>query len=160
MPSWSDVHAAAPDLAKTVQARFEAHGLGSIPVMRADGSPRITGIEPLFTDEVWLGMMPQSRKALDLLRDPRLSLHSASIDKEVREGDARVSGLGIAVEDEATLAQARLDFERHTGQAPPPGPMHLFRIDVREVVLVRPGADHLAIESWTPARGLRRVERT
>jgi hypothetical protein len=38
--------------------------------------------------------------------------------------------------------------------------MHLFRIDVREVVLVRPGADHLAIESWTAARGLRRVERT
>ena len=160
MPSWSDVHTAAPDLAKTVQRRFEAHGLGFLATLRSDGSPRISGIEPLLTDEVWIGMMPRSRKALDLLRDPRLSLHSASIDKEVREGDARISGLAVVVDDPADVARARADFERHTGQAPPPGAMHLFRVDVREVVLVRPVVDRLVIESWTPDRGHRRVERT
>jgi len=43
----------------------------------------------------------------------------------------------------------------------PPGPFHLFRAGVTEVVLVRVGEppDHLVIESWHEGRGLRRVER-
>lgn len=160
MTSWSTVTTAAPDLAKAVQSRFEAHGLGYLATLRRDGFPRISGIEPLFADEVWLGMMPQSRKALDLLRDPRLTLHAANVDKELRDGDAKLTGLAVVVDDDDARTRARADFEAHTGQAPPPGPMHLFRIDVREIVFVRPVVDRLVIDSWTEARGLRRVERT
>jgi hypothetical protein len=159
MPPWTEITTAAPELAAAVQERFEAHGLGILATLRADGFPRLSGIEPMFTDEVWLGMMDRSRKALDLLRDPRLSLHNATTDKAVLAGDAKITGLAVAVTDDAALAKARADFGTYTGQEPPPGPMHLFRIDVHELAFVRPGGDHLVIESWTTGRGLRRVER-
>ena len=68
-------------------------------------------------------------------------------------GDAKVAGLAVEVTDEDVLA----GFAEDT----PPGPFHLFRLDLTEVVLVRLGepADHLVIESWHEGRGLRRVER-
>ena len=98
MVCWSDVVIAAPELAAAVQARFDAHGLGLLATLRRDGSPRISGIEPLFAlGEVWLGMMPESRKALDLLRDPRFALHNATVDKAVTEGDAKLAGRAIPV---------------------------------------------------------------
>src|SRR5919205_2769551 len=103
MASWSGVTSAAPELAALVRARFEATGLGLLATLRRDGSPRISGIEPLFTDaELWLGMMPGSRKAADLLRDPRFALHNATVDKQVTHGDAKLSGRAVLVQDEAT----------------------------------------------------------
>src|SRR5207245_11850 len=110
----SSVNAAAPDLAPLARARFEATGLGLLATLRRDGSPRISGIEPLFTsDELWLGMMPGSRKVTDLLRDPRFALHSATEDKQVTHGDARISGRALVVEDEPTMASFRRAFEAH-----------------------------------------------
>src|ERR687886_3125309 len=104
MAAWKDVASSAPELAALVRARFEATGLGLLATLRRDGSPRISGIEPLFTDdELWLGMMPESRKADDLLRDPRFALHSATEDKQVTHGDARLSGRAVLVEDQATI---------------------------------------------------------
>src|ERR687886_1463709 len=100
MPAWKEVAAAAPELAALVRKRFEATGLGLLATLRRDGAPRISGIEPLFTDdELWLGMMPGSRKAADLLRDPRFAFHSATVDKQVTHGDAKLSGRAIAVQD-------------------------------------------------------------
>src|ERR687886_2491054 len=103
MPAWKDVASAAPELAALVRARFEATGLGLLATLRRDGSPRISGIEPLFTDdELWLGMMPDSRKATDLVRDARFALHSATVDKQVTQGDAKIGGRAVLVEDEPT----------------------------------------------------------
>jgi hypothetical protein len=160
MAAWSRVTSAAPELAALVRARFEATGLGLLATLRRDGSPRISGIEPLFTDaELWLGMMPGSRKAADLLRDPRFALHSATIDKQVTQGDAKISGRAVLVENEASMAAFRRAFEAHTGYAPPPGPFTLFRADVREVSTVRPGGDHLNIDYWQEGQPPRRIER-
>lgn len=160
MTNWNDAIDAAPELAADVQARFEAHGLGLLATLRKDGSPRITGIEPWFGGgELWLGMMDQSLKALDLLRDPRLSLHSATTDTEVAEGDARVSGRAVLVDDEGEMVAALAEFHRATGNEAPPGPMHLFRVDVGELMHLKPAGDHLDIRIWTPGRGERLVER-
>lgn len=43
----------------------------------------------------------------------------------------------------------------------PPGPMHLFALDVSELAVVRlpDPPEHLIIESWVQGRGLKRVER-
>ena len=81
MASWNDVTTEAPELAKRVQSRFAANKEVVLATLRKDGSPRISGIETMFVlDELWLGMMPESLKALDLQRDPRLALHSAPQD--------------------------------------------------------------------------------
>src|SRR3954447_26094731 len=96
--SWNETEEAAPELAAAVRGRFEAHGLGLLATLRRDGSPRISGIEPLFASgELWLGMMPASRKSADLLRDPRLALHSATVDKDVADGDAKIFGRAEAI---------------------------------------------------------------
>jgi hypothetical protein len=160
MTTWNDVATAAPDLAARVRTRFEAHGLGLLATLRADGSPRISGIEPVVTDdEVWLGMMPDSLKSRDLRRDPRLALHSATVDKEVREGDARIAGHAVPVADADRVEGFRAAFAAATGQAAPPGPFDLWVVDLTEVSMVQPAGDHLRIEVWTPERGLRVVER-
>ena len=157
MAAWADITAEAPELAAAVQARFEAHGLGYMATLRHDGSPRISGIEPQFGAEVWLGMMPGSRKVVDLLHDPRLALHSANVDKDVQEGDAKISGRAELL-DEPRL-EAFKDHVRAGGGAVPEGDFPLFRVDVREVSFLRPAGDHLVIEWWREGDGLHRVER-
>jgi hypothetical protein len=161
MATWSDVEAAAPELAATVRERFEAHGLGLLATLRRDGSPRISGIEPLFAHgELWLGMMADSLKARDVGRDPRFALHNATVDKNVTDGDAKVSGAVVRVDDDVEFARFLEAFKEATGYAPgAPGSFPLFRADVREVSTVKPAGDHLDIESWREGRGVRKVER-
>jgi hypothetical protein len=158
--SWSEVEAAASELAALVRGRFQAHGLGLLATLRLDGSPRISGIEPLFAlEELWLGMMPESRKAADLLQDNRFALHSATIDKQVTEGDAKLSGRAIEVTDEATVERYLDQFKAQVGSGPPPGPFHLFRADVREMSMVRPDGDHLDIDWWRAGDRVRHLDR-
>jgi hypothetical protein len=161
MTSWNDAAAAAPELAAAVRARFEATGLGYLATIRADGSPRISGVEPSFWNgELWLGMMPDSRKALDLRRDPRCSLHAANVDKEVKEGDARVSGQAVEVDDEDTRRTWGKAIGGETGYDPNEhGPYHLFKLDLTELYTLRPAGDHLVLEFWSPTAGLRTIDR-
>ena len=160
MPAWSDVLTAAPELARKVQSRFDAHGLAMLATIRRDGFPRLSPIEALFTDEtVWLGMMHDSTKARDLQRDPRLSMHNATADKNVTDGDAKLVGRAVEITDEAEIDRARTIFAAHTGSPPPPGPMHLFTVDVLELSFLRPAGDHLDIEIWKAGHEARLVER-
>jgi hypothetical protein len=153
------VEAAAPELAAKVRARFDASGLGYLATLRRDGSPRISGQETLFWEgELWLGMMDQSRKQLDIERDPRIAIHAANADKNVAEGDARVSGLAVRVTDAATFARYREAFAGSTGQEPPEE-FPLYRVEISEAMHLRPVVDHLLIEWWTPAKGAQSVKR-
>lgn len=155
MASWREIETEASELASAAKAFFDAHTHKTVATLRRDGSPRITGTEVQFADsEVWLGSMWQSAKALDLLRDPRFSLHSASEDPPNWKGDARISGRMDEVNDQAAR-KARLGSEAAPGKA------HLFRADITEVVVVRVGepADHLVIETWRPGQGVSRRER-
>lgn len=161
MTDWNDVRRSAPALADLVQGRFEEHGLGYLATLRADGSPRLSGVEPWIGDgQVWLGMMWQSRKALDLQRDPRCALHSANTDTRVAAGDARITGRAVEHVAEDDVERGRDLYEAATGERPPDGPMHLFALEVTEVMFVRPEDDRLVIRTWHPASGERRIERT
>jgi hypothetical protein len=162
MPRWSEVEAAVPDLAKAAQAVFDAHKHKVLATLRADGSPRLSGNEAVFRDgEVWLGMMHRSLKALDLQRDARMELHSAPVDLELKQGDARLAGRATEITDADVLRRfAAASAEEHGGTEPP-SPFHLFRVDVGEVTLIRVGEppDHLVIEWWSPEGGYHRTER-
>lgn len=149
MASWAEFEAAAPDLARQVRERFDAHGHKTMATLRADGSPRISGTETVWRDgDLGLGAMPGSVKVRDLRRDPRVAVHSGSDEPAVWRGDAKVAGRAVEVTGEGP-----------GGDAPAEG--HLFRLDLTEVVVVRLGepADHLVIESWRPGEPVRRVER-
>jgi hypothetical protein len=163
MASWKEFEAAAPELAGRVRAVFDAHKHKLLATLRRDGSPRISGIETTFADgELWLGMMPGSRKALDLRRDPRLAVHSASLDPPedptTWPGDAKLAGRAVEVDDPAMLERLGAGDQAETE---PGGGAHLFRVDVVELVHTRVGdpADHLVIDVWHEGRGLRRLQR-
>jgi hypothetical protein len=151
MVSWKDVERDEPEFAARVRKVFDAYKHKTIATLRADGSPRISGIEVEFTaeGELTFGSMPRSRKGDDLRRDPRFALHSPSVDPpegaQVASwaGDAKVAGRAVHVGS----------VEGMSGD--------LFRAQIDEVVLTRltPDGTKLAIEFWTPQRGLRRVER-
>ena len=162
MATWQEVEAAIPDLAAAVRAAFDAYKHKVLATLRADGSPRVSGNELTFKDgEAWLGMMHRSVKALDLLRDPRLAVHSATADAELKLGDAKLSGLAAEETDAETIRRFGADpAEEHEG-ADPPEEFHLFRVDINELSIVRIGdpPDHLLIESWSPSAGYRRTER-
>lgn len=155
MASWRDVAAATPEFARTVQVVFDTHKHKTLATLRKDGSPRLSGMEATFADgELWLGMMPGSLKARDLRRDPRLALHSAPVDTELIQGDAKLSGRAIEVTGPGAW-KSILDDEE------PPEGSHLFRVDITEVVLTKIGdpADHLVIQSWHEQRGMSSVQR-
>jgi hypothetical protein len=150
MTTWREVEAAVPEFAQRVQTLFDAHKHKTIATVRADGSPRISGIETTFEDgELTFGSMPNARKGADLRRDPRFALHSATVDA-VEGDEAKWPG-------EAKIA----------GRAIPAGQIidgpdgDLFHTDITEVVLthLNDAATLLIIEWWTPSHGLRAVER-
>jgi len=149
MASWADVCREVPEFAATVQAAFERNRHMTLATVRRDGSPRISGTELRFEDgEVLVGMMARSRKALDLLRDPRVAVHGPTVDppEESREwiGESKLAGRAIEVSNDD-----------------PNDDSHAFRIDVDEVVFTRlnDAGDRLRIESWHPGRGIEVVER-
>ncbi|MEY2569172.1 MAG: hypothetical protein QOE35_3701 [Actinomycetota bacterium] len=159
MATWREVTAAAPELAVEVRARFESTGLGLLATLRKDGAPRISGIEPFFTDdELWLGSMPGARKEADLRRDGRLALHSATADKEVKEGDAKITGRGVPVDDDEAFEAFVTGFREQNGYAPE-GRFPLFRVEVTEVSFLRPAGDHLDIRWWTERGGSEQLDR-
>src|SRR6201991_1640105 len=102
MASWRDFEQAEPEFAQRVRALFDARKHKTIATLRADGSPRISGIEATFEDgELTFGSMPNARKGADLRRDPRFALHSATVDPvEGSEaqwpGEAKISGRAVA----------------------------------------------------------------
>ncbi len=156
MTAWTDIETAAPDLARRVQQRFDATLHKTLATLRRDGSPRISGTEVVFAaGGVWLGSMPGARKARDLQRDGRCALHSAPVDEELVDGDAKLAGVATEVTDLALLRQVWPEWEEHHA----PEGSHAFRIDVTEVVLTTVRDDQLVIESWTPAVGLREDRR-
>src|SRR5579872_3733036 len=76
MAAWKDVEQAEPEFAARVRRLFDAGRHKTIATLRADGSPRISGIECEFTEgELRFGSMPGARKGADLRRDPRFALH-------------------------------------------------------------------------------------
>jgi hypothetical protein len=158
MTGWRDMVEEAPEFAAAVRGHLEAHVHKTIATLRADGGPRISGIETFFADrDIWIGSMPNARKALDLRRDPRYALHSGSEDPPGWPGDAKLSGRA----EEITDQESRLELFRSRGSDPPSRDSHLFRLGIDEAVLVglSDARDRLVIQLWKPGTGVKRIER-
>lgn len=162
MAQWQDVERETPELAAKVRRSFDANKHKTMATLRKDGAPRISGTELDFThDGLFFGSMWGAVKARDLQRDPRIALHSATIDPELVLGDAKISGRAIELTDDAVKAAYVAERSEAGNTEQPPEPWHLFRVDVDELVWTGIGdpADHLVIESWHEGRGTRRIER-
>jgi hypothetical protein len=154
MPSWREIEQDAPDFTFRVRRCFEAGTNKTLATLRRDGAPRINASEIEFSSggEVTLGMMSGSMKLLDVLGDPRVALHSPTLeppkdDPNSGPGDAKMSG---------SLVEIRPPVDNPHTEAV------FFKLDITELVLTYVGtpADHLVIESWHPVRGWERRTRT
>src|SRR4051794_23742292 len=158
MAAFAEVESTEPEFAARVRASFDAHGHKFLATLRADGSPRISGIEMHFVaGEPWLAGMPGSVKFTDLKRDPRFALHSGSSEPDAFDADAKLSGRATPVTDDAERA-------RYVAAAGVPTELmgfELFRIDLDQVVLtaLNDEKDALVISSWRPGRGLTSTSR-
>jgi len=157
MTTYDDFAREAPELAAAVRARFEAGPTAKhhvLATLRPDGSPRVSGTEVGFRGgELFLGSMPDARKARDLQRDPRCALHAHTGDGTMAGGDAKVAGRALEATDEATLAAFR-------GGEQPAGPYHLFLLDLTEAVLTTVSDDQLVVQVWRPGQPVRETRRT
>jgi hypothetical protein len=154
---WAAFRAAEPEFADAVRARFQAFQHHVLATLRPDGSPRLTGLEGDFRgDELWLGMMIGSRKALDLRRDPRFSMYAnPGTGTGMGGGDVRISGRAVEVTDPE-------EFARYAGDAAEgeaPERFHLFRAELSEVVRIRVEDPHIIFQVWHPGRALRTIRR-
>ena len=155
VPTWGDFEEAEPEFAARVAGLFDAGRHKTIATLRADGSPRISGIECELTDgELRFGSMAGARKAADLGRDPRFAIHGPTfhpVEGHERDwpGEAKIAGR--AYPDRPSTGEDRTD-----------GPdAAMFVADLTEVVITGLNADatRLVVEWWTPEGGLRRIER-
>ncbi|CAM5673399.1 Pyridoxamine 5'-phosphate oxidase putative domain-containing protein OS=Streptomyces glaucescens OX=1907 GN=SGLAU_20565 PE=4 SV=1 [Streptomyces glaucescens] len=154
--NWGAFSRAEPELAKTVEERFGAFTHHILATLRRDGSPRTTGLEVRFLDgELWLGMMPNSLKALDLRRDPRFALQANPGEGTgMGGGDVRVSGRAFEVTDPEVKAA-------YTKEVEPPEQFHLFRTELTEVTRTYVEDDkYLVLQVWKPGAPLRTIKRT
>ncbi len=146
---WADFEQAAPELAQLGEERFEASGLLLLGTLRRDGFPRISPVEPLIHDgQLYLGMMWQSRKALDLLRDPRCLVHSIVSNKDGSEGEFKAYGRAIDISNLATRSRyADAMFEK-IGFRPEEPEYHLFAIDIESVAFVQIQEGKQVVKTW------------
>jgi len=148
MARWSEVEAQAPELAARARSLFDSFTHKTMATLRRDGSPRISGTEVEFVEgEMRIGSMPGAVKALDLRRDPRVAIHGPTNDPPAGrpagwKGEAKISGRAREVDSD--------------------GDTHRFLIDIGEAVVTRlnEAGDRLVVESWNPARGYRKIDRS
>ncbi|MEF9905865.1 pyridoxamine 5'-phosphate oxidase family protein [Streptomyces sp. P9-A2] len=153
--NWGAFTTAEPELAKTVEERFATYTHHVLATLRKDGAPRTTGLEARFLNgELWLGMMPDSLKALDLRRDPRFALQAnPGPGTGMGGGDVRISGRAIEVEDEGIR-------HRYMEEVEPPEPFHLFRTELTEVVRTYVEDEtYLVLQVWKPGEPVRTLKR-
>lgn len=119
----------------------------TMATLRRDGSPRISGTEIEFAGgQMRIGSMPGAVKAADLRRDPRVAIHGPTEDPPPDnprgwKGEAKVAGRAVEVDSG--------------------GAAHRFNIDIQDAVITHLNDEGtlLVVESWSPERGYRRLER-
>jgi hypothetical protein len=152
---WSQMEQSQPRLAEIGGRLLLAPGVVLVGTVRRDGSPRISPVEPYLMDgELFLAMLWGSRKAGDLVRDPRLVVHSIVVGREGGEGEFKVRGTA-RVESDATVQQRYASaVSADLGWSPVPGRFHLFAVDIDDVTWIRydePTGDQY-VAAWPPAR--------
>jgi general stress protein 26 len=152
---WSGLEREQPRLAAAGRERLLDRGVVLVGTVRSDGTPRISPVEPFVLDgTLWLSMMWGSTKAQDLLRDPRILVHSVIANRDGGEGEVKIRGMARAAEDREIQARYASAVGAALGWTPDPGRFHLFAVDIEHVTLIEysdaAGGQHVAM--WPPGR--------
>jgi Pyridoxamine 5'-phosphate oxidase len=157
MPSWLDLEQAAPRIAGEGHALLGRARVAMLGTLRPDGSPRISPIEPYFTDgQLIFGAMTWSGKARDLRRDPRCVLHNAISQPDAGEAEVKLHGMA-----EAASTPLRDACRQAWWAGQPRMAADVFVLNVTQAVLIEWDLEHGQMTSthWSPGHGLRQQTR-
>jgi Pyridoxamine 5'-phosphate oxidase len=149
---WAEVEAQQPRLAAVGLERLGSPGVVLVGTVRWDGSPRVTPVEPFFWEgELWLTMGLDSWKAKDLMRDPRVLVHSIVTSPDGRAGEYKVRGRAVLEDGLALNEGLAAAVANQKDYTPVPGKFHLFRVDIEDITFVRWGEDNdQYLTRWPP----------
>ena len=151
--NWTEFAATAPELAEFGQDRINSTRLVTLGTIRADGWPRVSRCEAYVVDgELLLGMMWQSKKALDLLRDPRITVATVQADREPVYGDLKLYGFAVDVPDPGHR-QAYADTVFAAISWRPSEPYHLFSVDIARAGFISFG-ENQKLMRWSVEGGV------
>jgi hypothetical protein len=162
MTSWQEFTQGAPRIAAIFRRRHAATGnLCMLATIRSDGFPRISPMEPrIFEGELWVVGMPDTTKFRDLHRDPRFCLHTATVDTQVSDGDAKLWGVVRDVQDSALHQRFASALFEQTGFdlrgrvfAP------FYAADLTAAAAVEVADGHMDVTIWQPGRPERVVRK-
>src|SRR4051794_1145116 len=150
---WIDLQDRQAKLGEIASERLLNPGVVLVVTLRKDGTPRLSPVEPFVLDgDLWLSMMPGSRKAADLLRDPRILVHSVITRPDGEEGELKLRGSVRVADDTASHERYAAAVSATLPWSPVVGRFHLFAVDIDEVTFVRydnaTGDQHLVL--WPP----------
>ena len=151
--NWSELADAQPRLAGLGRERLLDRGVVLVATIRADGTPRLSPVEPFVLDGVlWLSMLWASTKAADLQRDPRILVHSVITSRDGGEGEFKIRGRALAEHDVTVQRRYAAAVSAALGWNPQPGRFHLFAVDIEQVTFIcyddATGDQHVAM--WPP----------
>jgi len=141
---WEEFEASEPELAALARAEFERSAMVLVGTLRKDGSPRISCVLPYVLDgELLLGMMWQSRKAVDLQRDSRLVLHNPISTNHGDEVEISLRGRAVEIDDDKTRQRYVKNLPEWEGRD-----FHLFSVDIESVGLIRYDRGEQHVKVW------------
>ena len=147
--SWQKFQKQAPELAALGEELIERTGLVMLGTLRKDGSPRISPVEALFTEgQLYLGMMWRSKNALDLLRDSRCTIHSATSNRDASQGDFKLFGRAVEVNDLEVRSRYCDAVHEKIDWKPEEPEFHLFSIDVDSAALIEFKDEKMTHRFW------------
>jgi hypothetical protein len=129
-------------------------------MLRCDGYPRISPIEPRIAEEhMWISGIPNTFKLRSLGRDSIFTLHTATVDTRGREGDEKIWGEDSDIRD--TELQRRADVLYAETGIDVRGRRfdHLYAADLHGGASVEVGGGHLDITIWKPGEPERVVRK-
>lgn len=159
MTTFEEFTTEAPELATIALERFAATGLTFVGTLRADGSPRISPMEPiLFDGRLFVGSMPQAVKAQDLQRDGRCVMISTIADKHDRSPEVKLFCQATEVTEPtrlfAILSAAFAEMEGDYTMDDLDG-SHVFELALTGAAIQGLDGETWITRSWTPGGGVR-----
>jgi hypothetical protein len=161
--TWKRFADEAPQIADLFVRRHTATGkLCLLGTLRSDGYPRISPVEPrILEGELVVVGMEGTHKFRDLARDPRFSLHTATVDPYVGDGDAKVWGQVKDLQDKALHERFADDLFEESGldlRGRDFDPFYVADLEGASSLELVEG--ELVISIWKPGEGVRVVRKS
>jgi hypothetical protein len=155
---WQNLQLGAPEIARLAMDRINTARVALLGTLRADASPRISPVEPYFAQgQLLVGAMTWSRKAADLLRDPRYVLHSAVTGPDSGEGELKLYGPAAEAGQDLRGAAAGAWWS-----AWPADKAIVFSLRIEQAVFIEwdTGQGVMTVHRWSPGSRYSQTSRT